>query len=250
MDKHRIFDEPYVVICRKNGKITGYLTFDFVQVDHYTDMYHDLAVRELVCEDMETMKQFLTFFASQTDQIERVRIYTYEEYFHILFTNPDSGENRAYDGAIQETGRKIMGFMFRILDLEEYFRQQSHCDKPVSRAFTLELQVEDDFMESNNKTIRLRVDGDRVCQTDAQKADVILKAKIADLSSLVVGAIPWKHSCGLSRWNAVIMLMCRIYRMPSAGAGNQRIIHIFKQKEGRGDSSFFLLKNGHKKEKL
>ena len=28
MDKHRIFDEPYVVICRKNGKITGYLTFD------------------------------------------------------------------------------------------------------------------------------------------------------------------------------------------------------------------------------
>ena len=110
-------------------------------------MYHDLAVRELICEDMETMKQFLTFFASQTDQIERVRIYTYEEYFHILFTNPDSGENRAYDGAIQETGRKIMGFMFRILDLEEYFRQQSHCDKPVSRAFTLELQVEDDFME-------------------------------------------------------------------------------------------------------
>ena len=190
MDKHRIFDEPYVVICRKNGKITGYLTFDFVQVDHYTDMYHDLAVRELVCEDMETMKQFLTFFASQTDQIERVRIYTYEEYFHILFTNPDSGENRAYDGAIQETGRKIMGFMFRILDLEEYFRQQSHCDKPVSRAFTLELQVEDDFMESNNKTIRLRIEEDRVCQTDAQKADVVLKAKIADLSSLVVGAIP------------------------------------------------------------
>ena len=190
MDKHRIFDEPYVVICRKNGKITGYLTFDFVQVDHYTDMYHDLAVRELVCEDMETMKQFLTFFASQTDQIERVRIYTYEEYFHILFTNPDSGENRAYDGAIQETGRKIMGFMFRILDLEEYFRQQSHCDKPVSRAFTLELQVEDDFMESNNKTIWLRIEGDRICQTDAQKTDVVLKAKIADLSSLVVGAIP------------------------------------------------------------
>ena len=45
-------------------------------------------------------------------------------------------------------------------------------------------------MESNNKTIRLRIEGDRVCQTDAQKADVVLKAKIADLSSLVVGAIP------------------------------------------------------------
>lgn len=47
---------------------------------------------------------------------------------------------------------------------------QSHCDKPVSRAFTLELQVEDDFMESNNKTIWLRIEGDRICQTDAQES--------------------------------------------------------------------------------
>ena len=190
MDKHRIFDEPYVVVCRRNGRITGYLTFDFVEVDHYTDMYHDLAVREIICEDMETMKQFLTFFASQTDQIERVRIYTYEEYFHMLFTNPDSGENRAYDGAIQETGRKIMGFMFRILDLDDYFRQQNHCDKPVSREFTLELQVEDSFMESNDKKVQLYIKDKEVKLVSGQRADVTLKTNIADLSSLVIGAIP------------------------------------------------------------
>ena len=190
MDKHRIFDEPYVVVCRRNGRITGYLTFDFVEVDHYTDMYHDLAVREIICEDMETMKQFLTFFASQTDQIERVRIYTYEEYFHMLFTNPDSGENRAYDGAIQETGRKIMGFMFRILDLDDYFRQQNHCDKPVSREFTLELQVEDSFMESNDKKVQLHIKDKEVKLVRGQRADVTLKTNIADLSSLVIGAIP------------------------------------------------------------
>ena len=141
MDRHRIFDMPYVVVCRRNGRITGYLTFEFVEVDHYTDMYHDLAVREIVCEDMETMKQFLTFFASQIDQIDRVRIYTHEENFHMLFTNPDSGENRAFDGAIQEVGRKNMGYMFRIFDVKEYFRQQSHCERPAEREFTLELQV-------------------------------------------------------------------------------------------------------------
>ena len=42
MDPHRIFDMPYVVLCRKEGRITGYLTFEFVEVEHYTDMYHDL----------------------------------------------------------------------------------------------------------------------------------------------------------------------------------------------------------------
>lgn len=190
MDKHRIFDMPYVVVCRREGRITGYLTFEFVEVDHYTDMYHDLAVRELICEDMETMKQFLTFFASQVDQIERVRIYTYEEYFHMLFTNPDSGENRAFDGAIQEVGRKNMGYMFRIFDIRSYFRQQSHCCETVSRSFVLALQVEDDFMEDNNGTLLLEIVGEKVLLTEGKEPDVVLKTNIADLSSLVMGAIP------------------------------------------------------------
>lgn len=190
MDRHRIFDMPYVVVCRKNGKITGYLTFEFVEVDHYTDMYHDLAVREIICEDMETMKQFLTFLASQVDQIERVRIYTYEENFHMLFTNPDSGENRAFDGAIQEIGRKNMGYMFRIFDVRQYFLQQTHCDRMVSREFVLELQVKDSFVESNNGSVFLEIKGTRVLLTDRKKADVVLKTDIADLSSFVMGAIP------------------------------------------------------------
>ena len=51
MDPHRIFDMPYVVVCRRDGRLTGYFTFDFVAVDHYTDMYHDLLVPEMVYED-------------------------------------------------------------------------------------------------------------------------------------------------------------------------------------------------------
>ena len=47
MDPHRIFDMPYVVVCRRDGRLTGYFTFDFVAVDHYTDMYHDLLVPEI-----------------------------------------------------------------------------------------------------------------------------------------------------------------------------------------------------------
>ena len=190
MDRHRIFDMPYVVVCRRNGRITGYLTFEFVEVDHYTDMYHDLAVREIICQDMDTMKQFMTFLASQVDQIERVRIYTYEENFHMLFTNPDSGENRAFDGAIQEVGRKNMGYMFRIFDVRNYFLQQTHCDRLVNREFVLELQVEDSFVEENNGSFFLRIRGTEVRLTEEQKADVVLKTDIADLSSLVMGAIP------------------------------------------------------------
>lgn len=193
MDKHRIFDMPYVVVCRRNGKLTGYLTFEFVEVDHYSDMYHDLAVREIIYEDMETLKQFLTFFASQIDQIDRVRIYTYEPYFHMMFTNPDSGENRAFDGAIQEIGRRNMGYMFRIFDLPAYFKIQNHCEAPVSRPFVLKLAVEDSFVKDNDGEFYLRVEGDTVTCIEQAQADVTLHTNIADLSSLVMGAIPLKE---------------------------------------------------------
>lgn len=189
MDYHRIFDMPYVVVCEKNGRITGYLTYEFVEVDHYTDMYHDLAVREMIWDDADTLKQFMTFFASQTDQIERVRIYTPDESLHVMFQNQDSGENKAFDGAIQEIGRRNMGYMCRILDIKQYFALQNFCQKPAARPFTMCLRVSDSFVPSNQGDWYFKVEGEKVSQTDACSADVTLAADIAELSSFVMGAV-------------------------------------------------------------
>ena len=60
----------------------------------------------------------------------------------------------------------------------------------MSREFTLELQVEDSFMESNDKKVQLYIKDKEVKLVSGQRADVTLKTNIADLSSLVIGAIP------------------------------------------------------------
>ena len=188
MDPHRIFDAPYVVVCRRSGKLTGYLTFSFVEVDHYTDMYHDLMVHEMVYEDMDTLKQFMTFFASQVDQIERVRILSTDERLHMMFTNPDTGENRAHDGCIHEIGRRTMGYMTRIFDVDGYFRMQNHCQYPVSRSFVLALQVEDDFLPDNNRTFLLDISGSTISPSEHAHPSVTLSLGISALSSVVMGA--------------------------------------------------------------
>ncbi len=199
MDPHRIFDMPYVVLCRKNGRITGYLTFEFVEVDHYTDMYHDLCVREMIYDDVDTLEQFMTFFASQFDQIDRVRIYSPDPYLHELFLNPDSGENRAHDGCIHEIGRRTMGNMIRLFDIPGYFAVQTHCQYPVSRPFTLALDVTDTFLPQNNSVFLLRIEGSTVTRTDDGAPDVALAADISDLSSLVIGAVPLRELVRLGR---------------------------------------------------
>lgn len=199
MDPHRIFDMPYVVLCRREGRITGYLTFEFVEVEHYTDMYHNLLVREMIYEDAETLKQFMTFFASQVDQIERVHIFSTDEYLHLMFKSPDTGENRAHDGCIHEIGRKTMGYMVRIFDIKQYFATQRHCEAPVSRPFTLALQVRDTFLAHNNGTFLLEIKGGTVRLVEEGTADVTLSTPISDLSSLVVGAIPLKEFLACAR---------------------------------------------------
>lgn len=197
MDPYRIFQQPYVVICRRNGKITGYLTFEFVEVDHYTDMYHDLLVHEMIYEDLETLQQFMTFFASQTDQIDRVRIFSTDEYLHMMFTNPDSGENKAHDGAIQEIGRRTMGCMVRIYDVKQFFLKQTHCCCPVSRSFVLALDIRDTFLPQNNGLFYLDISGKTVTLKEKAQADVTMCADISDLSSIVMGAYPVRQAAAL-----------------------------------------------------
>ena len=153
----------------------------------------------MIYEDAETLKQFMTFFASQVDQIERVRILSPDEYLHVMFKNPDTGENRAHDGCIHEIGRKTMGYMVRIFDIRQYFSVQTHCEVPVSRPFTLALQVRDTFLEHNNGTFLLEVNGGTVTLTETGTPDVTLSTQIADLSSLVMGAIPLREFLAYDR---------------------------------------------------
>ncbi|MGM9613021.1 MAG: enhanced intracellular survival protein Eis, partial [Butyricicoccus sp.] len=187
------------VLCHKGGRITGYLTFEFVEVDHYTDMYHDLCVREMIYDDIDTLEQFMTFFASQFDQIDRVRIYSPDPYLHEMFLNPDSGENRAHDGCIHEIGRRTMGNMIRLFDIPGYFAVQTHCQYPVSRPFTLALDVTDTFLPENNRVFLLRIEGETVTLADGGASDVTLTTDISDLSSLVIGAIPLRELVRLGR---------------------------------------------------
>lgn len=199
MDPYRIFQKPYIVVCRRNGKITGYLTFEFVEVDRYTDMYHDLYVHEMIYDDLETLRQFMTFFASQTDQIDRVRILSTDPYLHMMFTNPDSGENLAHDGCIQEIGRRTMGCMVRILDVAAYFKLQHHCCAPVSRNFVLALEVQDPFLPKNCGTYYLDISSQGVELKKNAHPDVTLSTGIAELSSLVMGAYPLEQAVAFGR---------------------------------------------------
>lgn len=153
-------------------------------------MYHDLCVREMIYDDLDTLEQFMTFLASQVDQIERVRIYSPDPALHLMFTNPDSGENRAHDGYIHEIDRRTMGNMIRLFDVAQYFAVQTHTCAPVSRPFVLGVSISDSFLPHNARTYLLRIQ---------DKTVTLLTADISDFSSFVIGAVSLSELLRLGR---------------------------------------------------
>lgn len=165
-------------------------------------MYHDLCVREMIYDDLDTLEQFMTFLASQVDQIERVRIYSPDPALHLMFTNPDSGENRAHDGCIHEIGRRTMGNMIRLFDVAQYFTVQTHTCAPVSRPFVLGISISDSFLPHNARTYPLRIQDKTVTllpESSDVQPDTLLTADISDFSSFVIGAVSLSELLRLGR---------------------------------------------------
>ncbi len=165
-------------------------------------MYHDLCVREMIYDDLDTLEQFMTFLASQVDQIERVRIYSPDPALHLMFTNPDSGENRAHDGCIHEIGRRTMGNMIRLFDVAQYFAVQTHTCAPVSRPFVLGVSISDSFLPHNARTYLLDIQDKTVTllpESSDVQPDTLLTADISDFSSFVIGAVSLSDLLRLGR---------------------------------------------------
>jgi len=189
-DNTRIFRDNQVVICRKDGRITGYLCFRLVPVDLHVDKITDMVVSEMVYQDRETLNQFLTFLASQSDQIKRIRLYTTDPYVYYLSNDPDNGLNTAYNNGIQHLAHMCGGSMMKVLDLRAFFRQNDSFEEPVGSPIYVKLDIQDSFNKSNSGPVTLKIEGNKMEVVQNPHTDVILTGDISDFTSFVLGSVP------------------------------------------------------------
>lgn len=200
-DYTRIFRDNQVIICRRNGKITGYLCFRLIPVELHVDKTTDMEVTEMVYQDKETLSQFLTFLASQSDQIKRIRLYTTDPYAYYLSNDPDNGLNTAYDNGIQQLAHMCGGSMMKILDLQAFFKQNDSFQKSVEAPLYVRLDIEDSFNKSDNNPVTVKLEGNKIEIVQTPYFDVELTGGIGDFTSFVAGAIPLTKLIEYSRLN-------------------------------------------------
>ena len=184
--------EYSVVGYEQNGRIEGYLAFSFkpTKPDHF--LLNDLHVEEFIYEHPAALAELLTFLHSQADQFNTVVLSSQDEHLHFLLDDPRNTSNHLIPHVYHESNVQGVGIMYRVLDTRRLFEQLREHNFG-GQTVTLRLMVRDSFFPGNQGPVTIAFTDGRPVMRDDMEAQVQVKLDVADFSSLVVGAVPFRR---------------------------------------------------------
>lgn len=185
----RLFRNDTRLVGYKQGnELLGYMSFTFKN-KHL--LKNDIVVNEFIYENHEVLSELCTFLNSQGDQFDRVIINTPDEYFHYIVNNPANGEYEAKNSIKNEYSALDVGLMYRVLDVKRLFEILSEHNFN-GQSCRLKLTIMDDFLKSNDGSIVLSFKDGKVNTCNNEDFEAEIELKIADFSSMVMGAVNFK----------------------------------------------------------
>ncbi|MFS0555124.1 enhanced intracellular survival protein Eis [Brevibacillus sp. 179-C9.3 HS] len=189
-DWDRILDAPEMIVIgyKMEGKLGGYLAFQFQSAHEKNRIFNNIEVRELLYENREALAQLLSFLHSQADQIQRIELTTPDEDFHLLLSDPGNGSDALLWSIYHESHVSGVGLMYRIIDVPGFFRQLSH-HRFGSETMNVKLSIRDSFLPENEGTWLIKFVDGRPEIAEEAAVDVSMQLDISDFSSLVMGVV-------------------------------------------------------------
>ncbi|MGG4494037.1 GNAT family N-acetyltransferase [Brevibacillus reuszeri] len=183
--------EQIVVGYKNEGKLGGYLAFQFQRAHEENKMINDLVVKEFEYESQEALNQLLSFLHSQADQVHRIVLTTTDEDFHLLLSDPGNGTNNLLPSVYHESHTSGVGLMYRVIDVPGFF---SKLAQPMfgTEQLTLRLTIRDSFLPENEGSWLIQFSEGRPKIIVDGEAEVSVSMDISDFSSLVMGAVSFR----------------------------------------------------------
>ncbi len=170
------------------GRLQGYLAFDFGRAHETNAMKNDLLVREWVWETPHAFSQLCSFLRSQRDQVHRIIFSTQQPDFHFLSPDPRNGTDNMFNKHYHECHTGGVGLMYRITSLPLWVEAISH------RNFNqldcgLRVEVADAFCSEQAGSYSLVFEEGKVRLGDQGAGDITMSLEGAELSSLFMGSV-------------------------------------------------------------
>jgi len=184
------------------GKLKGYVAFNFVNTSDCNYTLNLMDVKELIYDDEVVLKELLAGLRMQADLAQSVIIRTGEpDFYHILESAQDVSGNYIDFGFLQ-TNISAVGTMYKIPDIEVFIKAAAHREFPnINLSVAFEVT---DELAGNIKTFTLDFNDGKWSYDGSKEAlinaDVRVTCKLAELSSLLMGSAEF---AGLVRLGAV-----------------------------------------------
>ncbi|WP_449622128.1 GNAT family N-acetyltransferase [Robertmurraya sp. Marseille-Q9965] len=175
-----------------NGdKLEGYMLFSFKKMSETNFVHNNLVVKEMIYKNPEALAGLSTFLNSQNDQIARIELTTQDDSLEYLILDPRNGSNRLIPSVYHESNSAGVGLMYRIIDFDK-FLGNLRCHNFNHGSLKLGINIIDRFIEENNRKTMIHFNEGKASLSQDETADVEIAIEISDLSSLLMGAIPFR----------------------------------------------------------
>jgi len=176
----------------EDGQVRGYIYFQFRKGSDESTLVNDMFVGELLFDSPEVFAELMAFAKSQADQIRYCIINTLEEGLINTIPDPRNHMDRMLFSVYQEVCRTGLGIMYRICDVEGFFKDISSC-RFGNLNMTIQVNVNDSFIPENNKPFMLKFSDGQCKITPDATPDAELCIDIAEFTSLVIGTVNLTH---------------------------------------------------------
>lgn len=174
-----------------DGKILGYMIFDFRKGDVNSFLVNDIFISEMLFENSEVFIELMTFLNSQSDQIRYIIVNTQDENFRFALRDPRNNSDTLLFSAYHECSTQGTGIMYRVINIPKLFHDLREHNFN-NQSCKLKLTINDTFMEENNNSFIIHFNnGNAMCLNEGEY-DVELSIDIADFSSLITCAVDLK----------------------------------------------------------
>jgi predicted acetyltransferase len=173
-----------------NNILKGYMFFSFEDLNpHCID--NKLSVKEIVYNDLKTLKNMLAFLKTQYDQFKTIEINSFDENLYFMFNNPEFMEKEMEFPLSKLVSKKYIGMMYRIVNIKKLFKELSGTNFN-NESLILKITIDDNLVESNNKSHIIKFENGKPDYIEKGKYDVEIKLNISEFSSLIINSISFK----------------------------------------------------------
>ncbi len=194
IDFKRIFDhkDNRVIGYLSEGEVRGYAVFQFAGEYEANFISNNMNVTEFVYENSEALSQFMTFFNSQSDQIEWIVFNTQDEYFHHIFSNPADDSKNLLPSVYHQSNTSGVGIMYRAVNSKDVFEVLKYHNFG-NQTCRVSFDIEDDFIPENNVKFTVEFIEGQPTVIEDDECDFGISMKVSDFSSMLMGSVTFER---------------------------------------------------------